>query len=122
MHTSPLQVAAGLGIAVFFGYAMSWLFALLALWVRTTETAQLAAFCLTFPFVFAASTFTSTATMPSWLQAFADAQPVTRVVDSLRALMEGTGPAGRPALYALAWSAGILIVAASLATWRFRKI
>jgi ABC transporter DrrB family efflux protein len=122
MHTGPVQVAAGLGIAVFFGYACSWLFALLALWVRTTETAQLAAFLLTFPFVFAASTFTSTATMPSWLRAFADAQPVTRVVNALRALMEGTGPAGRPALYALAWSAGILIVAASLATWRFRKI
>jgi ABC-2 type transport system permease protein len=122
MHTGVLQVLAGIGIAVFFGYACSWLFALLALGVRHTETAQLAAFLLTFPFVFAASTFTSTATMPSWLRTFADHQPVTRVVNALRALMEGSGPAGRPALYALAWSAGILIVAASLATWRFRKI
>jgi ABC-type polysaccharide/polyol phosphate export permease len=115
-------VLAGLGIAVFFGYACSWLFALLALGVRHTETAQLAAFLLTFPFVFAASTFTSTATMPPWLRSFADAQPVTRVVNALRALMEGSGAAGRPALYAVAWSAGILIVAASLASWRFRKI
>jgi hypothetical protein len=47
---------------------------------------------------------------------------VTKVVDALRAMMEGTGSAGRPALYALAWSAGILVVAATLATWRFRRI
>jgi ABC transporter DrrB family efflux protein len=122
MHTGVLQVAAGLGIALFFGYACSWLFVLLALRVRHTETAQLAAFLVTFPFVFAASTFTSTATMPSGLRSFADAQPVSRVVNALRMLMEGTGPAGRPALYALAWSVGILVVAATLATWRFRKI
>jgi ABC transporter DrrB family efflux protein len=120
-HASVLSVLAGLGIAVFFGYACSWLFALLALVVRHPETAQIAAFLVTFPFVFAASTFTSTATMPSWLRTFADGQPVTRVVNALRALMDGTGSAGRPALYALAWSAGILVVAASLAIWRFRK-
>ena len=122
MHTNVLEVLGGLGIALVFGYACSWLFALLALVVRHTETAQLAAFVVTFPFVFAASTFTSTATMPGALRAFADAQPVTKVVDALRAMMEGTGSAGRPALYALAWSAGILVVAATLATWRFRKI
>ncbi|MCW3013357.1 MAG: type transporter [Solirubrobacterales bacterium] len=122
MHTDVLSVLAGLGIAVFFGYACSWLFALLALAVRDTETAQLAAFLVTFPFVFAASTFTSTAMMPPWLRTFADAQPVTKVADALRALMEGTGSASGPALSALIWSAGILIVASSLATWRFRRI
>jgi ABC-type multidrug transport system permease subunit len=122
MHTGVAQVAAGLGIALFFGFACSWAFALLALTVRHTETAQVAAFCLTFPFVFAASTFTSTATMPGWLRTFADAQPVSKVADALRALMEGTGPAQGPALYALAWSAGILIVCGTIATWRFRKI
>jgi ABC transporter DrrB family efflux protein len=122
MHTNVLEVLGGLGIALAFGYACSWLFALLALVVRHTETAQLAAFVVTFPFVFAASTFTSTATMPGALRSFADAQPVTKVVDALRAMMEGTGSAGRPALYALAWSAGILVVAATLATWRFRRI
>jgi ABC transporter DrrB family efflux protein len=122
MHTSVLEVAAGLGIALFFGFACSWAFALLALTVRHTETAQVAAFCLTFPFVFAASTFTSTATMPGWLRTFADAQPVSKVADALRALMEGTGSAQGPALYALAWSAGILVICWALATWRFRKI
>jgi hypothetical protein len=60
--------------------------------------------------------------MPAWLRTFADNQPVTKVADALRALMEGTGSASQPALSALIWSAGILIVSASLATWRFRRI
>jgi ABC-type polysaccharide/polyol phosphate export permease len=114
-------VAAGIGIALFFGYACCWMFALLALWVRQAETATLAAFVITFPFVFAASTFTSTSTMPSVLRAFADAQPVTRVVNALRTLTVGSTWPERPVLYALAWSLGILIVSATLATWRFRK-
>jgi ABC transporter DrrB family efflux protein len=117
-----LEIIAGMGIALLFGYACSWTFALLALAVRQVETAQLAAFLVTFPFVFAASTFTATSTMPSWLRAFADAQPVTRVVNALRLLTEGSGWAGRPMLYALAWSVGILVVTATVATWRFRKI
>jgi ABC-2 type transport system permease protein len=121
-HNSVPNVAAGIGIALLFGYACSWTFALLAICVRHAETAQLAAFMLTFPLVFAASTFTSTDTMPSWLQTFADAQPVTKVVNALRTLAEGSGWAGRPAFYALAWSVGILVVSAALATWRFRKI
>jgi ABC-2 type transport system permease protein len=120
-HNSPLPILAGIGIALLFGYACSWAFALLALCVRHTETAQLAAFLLTFPLVFAASTFTSTATMPSWLRAFANNQPVTKVVDALRALTQHTASTTKPALYALAWASGILLVSITLATWRFRK-
>jgi ABC-2 type transport system permease protein len=121
-HNSVPHVAAGIGIALLFGYACSWTFALLALWVREAEIATLAAFMITFPLVFAASTFTSTATMPSGLRAFADAQPVTKVVNALRTLTVGSGWPERPVLYALAWSVGILIVSATLATWRFRKV
>jgi ABC-2 type transport system permease protein len=122
VHNDPVHVAAGLGIAVVFGAACSWMFALLALTVRHTETAQLAAFVITFPFVFASSAFTSTETMPSWLQTFADNQPVTKVVDAVRALMVGSGPAGHVALSAVLWSVGLLAVAAVLATWRFSRM
>jgi ABC-2 type transport system permease protein len=120
-HNRVLPVLGGIGIALLFGYACSWLFALLALGVRQTETAQLAAFLITFPLVFASSIFASPATMPPWLRSFADAQPVTRVVNALRIMTEGTGPMTRPALYAIAWSLGILIVASVLATLRFRR-
>jgi ABC-2 type transport system permease protein len=120
-HAGALDIAGGIGIALLFGYACSWLFALVALLVRHSETAQMAAFMVTFPIVFASSIFASPATMPSWLRAFADAQPVTRIVNALRTMTEGTGAIGRPALYAIVWSLGILIVAATLATLRFRR-
>ena len=122
MHTDAPHVLAGLGVALAFGYACSWGFALLALGVRQPETATIASFVVVFPFVFAASTFTSTATMPAWLRTFADNQPVSQVAGALRALMEGHGAAGPPAVHALIWSAGILVVAATAATWRFKKI
>jgi ABC-type multidrug transport system permease subunit len=117
-----LPILGGIGIALFFGYALSWLFALVGLLVRNVETATLAASAVTFPLVFASSTFTSTETMPDWLRTFADAQPVTHVVDALRALTQGTGSVERPVLHALAWSAAILIVAATLAIRRFREV
>jgi ABC transporter DrrB family efflux protein len=120
-HTGPVQVAEGLAIALLFGYACSWLFALVALTVRHSETAQLAAFMITFPIVFASSIFASPATMPTWLRDFANNQPVTKVVDALRALGEGVGPTTRPALYGIAWSVGILVAAATAATIRFRR-
>jgi ABC transporter DrrB family efflux protein len=121
-HAGVRDVLAGFGVTLLFGYACSWTFALVALFVRNTETAQLSSFMVTFPLVFAASTFTPTDTMPSWLRVFADNQPVTKIVDALRGLTEGVSAGGHPVLYALAWSVGILIVASTLATWRFRKI
>jgi ABC-2 type transport system permease protein len=121
-HNDPLPVLAGVGIALLFGYACSWLFTLFGLLVRNVESATIAGFLLTFPLVFAASTFTSTRFMPHGLRAFADAQPVTRVANALRDLMQGDGFAGHAALQALIWSVGILVASALLASWRFRKI
>ncbi|MEA2212446.1 MAG: type transport system permease protein [Solirubrobacteraceae bacterium] len=120
-HSGPVRVAEGIALALLFGYACSWLFALLALTARQTETAQMGAFLFTFPIVFASSIFASPATMPTWLRDFANVQPVTKVVDALRVLAEGNGSATRPALYAIAWSVGLLIFAATAATLRFRR-
>jgi ABC-2 type transport system permease protein len=120
IDTGLTQTIAAFAIAVFFGYACAWLFTLMGLLVRNVESATLAGFLVTFPLVFASSAFTSTVTMPGWLRAFADAQPVTQVANALRALLHG-GAAQPAVLHALAWSVGILIVAATLATLRFRK-
>jgi ABC transporter DrrB family efflux protein len=120
-HNGWVPIAEGFAIALFFGYACAWCFTLLGLAVRNVEGAQLSAFVLSFPLVFAASTFTATDTMPGWLRAFADAQPVTAVADALRALTQGVGPAGPPAWHAVAWSAGIILVCCVLAVRRFRR-
>jgi ABC-2 type transport system permease protein len=121
-HNAPLPVLAGIGIALLFGYACSWLFTLVGLMVRNVESATLLGLLVTFPLVFAASTFTSTQYMPGALRAFANAQPVTHVANALRELTHGHGFAVHDALTAIAWSVGILVVAAALSSWKFRKI
>jgi ABC transporter DrrB family efflux protein len=120
VHSSATDAVAALALGLLFGYACAWLFTLLGLFVRNVEAATLAGFMLTFPLVFASSAFTSTATMPAWLRTFADAQPVTDVANAMRALTHG-GAANPAVLHSVIWSGGILIVAATLATWRFRR-
>jgi ABC-2 type transport system permease protein len=121
-HTSAPQVLLALFVALLFGQAWAWVFALIGISVRNTEAAQLASFLPIFPLVFAASTFTSPATMPPWLRWFAEHQPVTYTVNAVRALTQGVEPAGPAVLGSVLWSVAILTVAATLAVHRFRSL
>jgi ABC-2 type transport system permease protein len=114
--------AAGIAIAILFGYACSWFFTWVGLMVRNAEAATLAGTVIVFPLVFAASTFTSTEHMPGALRAFADAQPVTKVANAVRDLTHGSGVPGHETVVALIWCVGILVVAAGLANWKFRRV
>src|SRR5260370_28124294 len=93
-----LTAVAAVFVAVVLGYTLSWVFALIGLTVADPETAQLAGFLPIFPLVFASSVFTSTRSMPGWLQAFANVQPITRAANAVRAL-----PAGAPLSANLIW-------------------
>jgi ABC transporter DrrB family efflux protein len=115
-----LGAIGAMGIALLFGYAFSWFFALVGLLVRDPETAQVAGFVPLFPLVFASSIFVSPQTMPSWLRAFAEHQPITKVANAVRGLSLGTAST-RDVVVALLWIAGMLVVFAPLATWRYRK-
>ena len=83
---------------------------------------------IVFPLAFISSAYVTVASMPGWLRAFADAQPLTPMVDAVRALTLG-GRArlelGHPSSYyiarALAWTVGILIVSVPLAVARYRR-
>jgi ABC-2 type transport system permease protein/oleandomycin transport system permease protein len=120
VQTNPLALLAGILLLLLFGFALSWVFALVGLSVANAESAQAASFPLLFPLVFASSAFVPTATMPGPLRAFAEHQPVTAVVDAVRALVLG-GPTTSLVLTSLAWSLGILAVAAPLAVRRYRR-
>lgn len=120
-HTSWLALLAALGLVLLFSYAISWAFALIGLSVPDAETAQAAAFPFLAVFVFASASFVPVSTMPGWLQAFAKNQPVTAVVDGVRALVLG-GPTASDVLVALAWTVGITVVFAPLAIRRYRKV
>ncbi|MFP5377391.1 MAG: ABC transporter permease [Acidimicrobiia bacterium] len=120
VHTGPAAFLAGLGVLLAFGCALSTIFALLGLAVRNVESTQAAAFPILGPLVFASSAFVPVSTMPGWLQAFAERQPVSVTIDAVRALSQG-GPTATPVLQSLAWTVAIVAVFGPLAVRRYRR-
>ncbi len=127
-ETGPLSFLAGMGLALGFAYALSWVMATIGFLVRTPEAVQSAVFLPVFPFVFASSVFLPTETMPDWLRAFADHQPITVIANAIRGLMLGgdTLPAGQTVsgqvLISLGWIAGITVIFSFLAVRQYRRI
>lgn len=120
-HGSIGNDLGGLGLVLLFGYAFSWVFATIGLLVKDPETAQVAGFLPLFPLVFASSAFVPVASMPGWLQAFANVQPVSVTVNAVRALVVG-GPIEHWLWQSLVWGAGILVFFAILAVRQYRKV
>jgi ABC-2 type transport system permease protein len=120
VHTTALAFVGGLAVLLLFGCALSAIFALVGLSVPNGEAAQAVAFPVLGPLVFASSAFVPVASMPGWLQAFAENQPVSLVVDSIRALSQG-GPTTSFVVRSLLWTAGILAVFGPLAVRRYRR-
>jgi ABC transporter DrrB family efflux protein len=118
--TSPFEVAAGLGLLLLFGYAFSWIFAFIALYSNSPEGAQSLGFIVIFPITFASSAFAPPDSMPAAVQAFADANPFSTVVDATRALFVGS-PAGNDVWGAVLWSVGLIVVFAALSVHKYRR-
>jgi ABC transporter DrrB family efflux protein len=119
-HAGPDAALAAVALALAVGLAFSWLNLLLGLLVRNPESAGLAGIFPVVILVFTSSTIVPVATMPGWLQAFANVNPVTALVDALRVLCLG-GPAATPVLEALAWIAGLLAVTVPAAIICYRR-
>jgi ABC-2 type transport system permease protein/oleandomycin transport system permease protein len=119
-HAGAVEVIGGIGLLLLFGYAFSWVFALLGLLVSTPEAANSIGFIVVFPLTFISSAFVPTDSMPAVLKTFAEYNPFTIMVDAMRALWVGA-PAGNNVWGAVAWSLGILAVFAPLAVARYRR-
>ena len=121
-------LAFGFVLAVLFGFAISWFFATIGLIVRNPEATQGASFILVFPFVFASSVFVPTATMPDWLQLFAEHQPVTILTNTVRLLTFPDAPvAGGDSLESLLlrsalWIVGLIAVFGWLSVRQYKKV
>jgi ABC transporter DrrB family efflux protein len=120
IDTNVVGLVATLLLVLAFAYSLSWLFAIVGMVVRDGETAQAASFPILAPLVFASSAFVPTDTMPNWLQAFANHQPVTAVCNAGRALTLG-GPTTRYVAEAVGWIVAIILVCAPLAVRRYRR-
>ncbi|MEV1144232.1 ABC transporter permease [Micromonospora sp. NPDC049799] len=115
----PLRWLAAAGVLLLFLLAVSWLSAAFGLLARTPEAANGFTFLVMF-LPYPSSAFVPVETMPSWLRGFADHQPVTPVIETLRALLLAT-PAGSAPARAVAWCLGILVVSVALAGVLFRR-
>ncbi|HSZ40936.1 MAG TPA: ABC transporter permease [Trebonia sp.] len=110
-----------LALVVASAYAMSWAFAAIGLRVSDPEAAQAAGVPVVFLLVFTSAAFVPASSMPGWLQVFGTHQPVDALVNAERALITG-GPAAHDVLICLAWTAGILLVSALLATRAYARM
>lgn len=114
-----LQWLAVAGILVLFTLALTWIAVLAGLSAKTVEGASAFSYPLIFlPFV--SSAFVPTETMPGPVRWFAENQPVTSIVNSIRQLLDGQQVSG-DLWVALAWCLGILVVAYGAAIVMYRR-
>jgi ABC-type multidrug transport system permease subunit len=118
--SSPVEVVAGIGLLLFFGYAFSWIFAFVALVAKSAEGANALGFMVIFPLTFASSAFVPPESMPAAIEAFANANPISTIVDATRALFV-SGPAGNDVWAAVLWCVGLTVVFAGLSVHRYRR-
>jgi len=121
IDSSVGEVVLGLVLLLLFGYAFSWIFALVGLYSSTPETANAIGFTAIFPLTFASSVFVPAATMPDGLRQFAEANPFTTVSDAVRSLWIGT-PANTDVWMAFVWCGVLTAVFAPLAVARYRNV
>ncbi len=111
-------------LAEAFGVTVCAVSAFIGLAIKDEESVQAFGLIWLFPLTFVSSAFVPIATMPSWLQGFANNQPVTLVINAMRSMALG-GPAFplNPSLWeSLLWLAGVLIVFVPLAVWSYRRV
>lgn len=128
------RLAAGTGngltalaLTMLYGFAFVWLFITLGLVAGSPQAAQGLSF-LTFPLSFVSSAYVPIATMPGWMQAFANNQPLTYMCNTVRILTGGTAAEqllGHPLSYylypSLLWTAAIIAIFAPLAVWKLKR-
>jgi ABC-2 type transport system permease protein len=89
-----LGVVAGVALLLVFAFALSWIFTILGLLLRTPNAVMGVSMMVLMPLTFASNIFVDPSTMPSGLQTFVDLNPVSHLVTAVRGLMAGTAGLG----------------------------
>ncbi len=115
----PAEWIATLAVVALFILAITWLYAGLGLAAKNPTAASGYGFALLFlPYL--SSAFVPTDTMPEWLQWVAENQPITPIIETIRAFLFGADP-GSDLWWALGWCAAIIAGAYVWAAWLFRR-
>ncbi|QDC13136.1 ABC transporter permease [Rhodococcus ruber] len=130
IHSSFGEALAGYALLLLFAYALSWVMAVVGMWIRTPEVFNNASFMVIFPLSFVANTFVDISLLPPVLQTIAEWNPVSALTQAVRELFGNTNPTmpvsdawplQNPILASLLWTAAMLIVFVPFAIRRYQK-
>jgi ABC-2 type transport system permease protein len=107
-------------LLVAIGFGMGWIFLVLGLMIRTPTTVMTVGFTFLFPLVFASNIMVEPATMPGWLRAFVDVNPVSLMTTAIRGLMAGSATFG-DVLLALIAPVALTLVLAPVTLFLYRR-
>jgi ABC-2 type transport system permease protein len=103
-------VVAAVALVVAFAVPLSWLWTVVALLILDAATVVSLASVVLFPLTFANNVFVPARTMPDWIQAFVNANPISHIASAARALMNNTGGVGGPVIWSLVAMAAVTVV------------
>jgi ABC-2 type transport system permease protein len=109
----PVGVVLAVGLLLVFAFSLSWVWTVVGLKMQTPESVMQMSMTVLFPLTFASNVFVEPETMPGWVQAFVNANPISHLATAARGLMHGTAAAGDIG-WVLFWSAALLAVFAPL--------
>ncbi|WP_119389378.1 ABC transporter permease [Taklimakanibacter lacteus] len=113
-------VIAAFALLLAVGFGMGWIFIVLGLLIRTPTTVMTAGFTFLFPLVFASNIMVEPQTMPGWLRAFVDVNPVSLMTSAIRGLMAGQASLN-DVLMALLAPALLTLLLAPVTLWLYRR-
>lgn len=117
---SPAAALGAAGLAILFGFCLSWVTVFLGVLVRSADAVLAISFIAFLPLQLGSSLAAPTETLPGWLRAWADVNPVTHVMNACRALLNG-GPDLTALGPALLWSALLFVVFCPLAVHAYGR-
>ncbi len=116
----PLGILWAFLLVLLFAFAVSWIWIIIGMKVKTPESVMTTSFIFLMPLTFASNIFVGLDTMPGWLRAVVEHNPVTHLASASRGLMHGHDVTG-DILWVLVASAVVILVAAPTALWMYHK-
>jgi ABC-2 type transport system permease protein len=113
-------VLVAVGLVVLFAVALSWVWITLGLLLRTPTAVMNLGFVIMFPLTFVSNVFIQPRTLPGWLRATAEANPITHLTSAARALMSGH-PAGHQTLWVICVCLALISVFAPVTSWLYQR-
>jgi len=108
-----IGVLAAMLLVAVFAFGLAWVFTTLGLLLRLPNAVMNGGFMALFPLTFLSNAFDPPETLPTWLEAFVDVNPISFVVTASRGLMDGTATAG---------DVGVVVASAALMTALFGSL